>query len=70
MACRRCGKMNARRSRRRGVRERLLSLVGFYPYRCNGCDLRYYAWGAAQQQAPALPAKIEPRRDEEPATPA
>jgi len=40
--CPRCASSNLRRSRRRGILERALSLAGRLPYRCRECDLRFY----------------------------
>jgi len=40
--CPRCGSYRVRRSRRRGLREKLiLPLVGRLPYRCEDCDKRF-----------------------------
>ena len=40
--CPRCGSTNVRRSRRRGLLERvLLRLLGLRPYRCEDCDERF-----------------------------
>jgi hypothetical protein len=40
MRCPRCQTTNTRRSARRGL-ETLLSWVGFWPFRCERCDLRF-----------------------------
>lgn len=40
--CPHCGSKHLHRSRRRGLRERLvLPLVGVLPYRCEDCDRRF-----------------------------
>jgi hypothetical protein len=39
--CPKCKTDGAHRSHRRGVKERLASLVAFYPYRCLQCDHRF-----------------------------
>lgn len=41
--CPACGSNETRRSRRRGARERLLSLGGIYPYVCKNCRKRFWA---------------------------
>ncbi len=43
MHCPRCKRESSRRSRRRGLHEYLLSLVGVYPWRCGDCGRRFYA---------------------------
>ena len=42
--CPRCKKDLVRRSHRRGLVEFLGSLIGLYPYRCDGCDYRFLAF--------------------------
>ena len=42
--CPRCGKSFARRSHRQGLKERLLSLVSLYPFRCQVCANRFRAF--------------------------
>src|SRR5437867_8776734 len=46
--CPRCQKGFVRRSKRRGVYEHSVSLLYFYPYRCQLCTHRFVAlrWGA------------------------
>jgi predicted HAD superfamily Cof-like phosphohydrolase len=39
--CPQCGKSFVRRSRRQGLKERLLSLVYLYPFRCQVCAYRF-----------------------------
>ena len=42
--CPRCGKSFARRSHRQGLKERLLSLLYLYPFRCQVCANRFRAF--------------------------
>ena len=42
--CPRCHQEAARRSRRSGVRDRLLGLAHFYPFRCQLCTTRFRAF--------------------------
>jgi predicted HAD superfamily Cof-like phosphohydrolase len=42
--CPRCGKSFVRRSHRQGLKERLLSLVSLYPFRCQVCANRFRAF--------------------------
>ena len=44
MRCPRCGKSFVRRSHRKGLKERLLSLVYLYPFRCQVCANRFRAF--------------------------
>ena len=44
MRCPRCGKSFVRRSHRQGLKERLLSLVYLYPFRCQVCANRFRAF--------------------------
>jgi len=39
--CRYCNALKAVRSRRRGPAERLISVFGYYPYRCGHCKRRF-----------------------------
>ncbi|HVP50883.1 MAG TPA: hypothetical protein VMT05_02155 [Terriglobales bacterium] len=44
-----------RRSRHRRVWERLLGLLTVRPYRCHGCNFRFYAWwGLERRSVPRL----------------
>ncbi|MGD0515734.1 MAG: hypothetical protein ABSA29_20710 [Terriglobales bacterium] len=40
--CPRCASSTIRRSRRRSLRDRVMSLLSYLPYRCDECDLRFY----------------------------
>lgn len=47
--CPRCHSYDVHRSRRRGFVERyLLPLILKRPYRCDGCNSRYYGYALAQ----------------------
>jgi uncharacterized protein with PIN domain len=41
--CPRCSSELVRRSRRRNLRDRVMSLFSRLPYRCDECDLRFYS---------------------------
>jgi hypothetical protein len=41
MLCPKCKTDSAHRSHRRGAVERLVSVFGYYPYRCAGCKHRF-----------------------------
>jgi hypothetical protein len=43
--CPACASDSVRRSARRGLWERLLSVIAIYPYRCNECNRRFVARG-------------------------
>lgn len=43
MLCPDCKSAVCRRSRRRGVRDRILSVFGFLPWRCGTCESRFMA---------------------------
>ena len=44
MICPKCSSMNTDRSHRRGfVETHVISLFGFYPHRCLGCERRFMA---------------------------
>jgi hypothetical protein len=45
--CPQCHSANIHRSSRRGMREKIISVVSFYPYRCHKCEKRFYARRAA-----------------------
>lgn len=41
--CPKCGSTHIRRSQRRGFVERWLSLLlGYFPFRCDTCERRFY----------------------------
>ncbi len=44
MLCPNCRSTVCRRSRRRGLRDNLLSLTGLRPWRCRVCQSRFFAW--------------------------
>jgi predicted nucleic acid-binding Zn ribbon protein len=41
MLCTKCQTDSAHRSHRAGLRDRLASLAGYYPYRCRNCGSRF-----------------------------
>ncbi len=45
LICPQCGSHDARRSRRRNVWERAISLLGYLPYRCRDCRTRFFRLG-------------------------
>ena len=45
MRCPKCKIDSGSRSRRAGPLERLLGIVGYYPYRCQGCSHRFRSFG-------------------------
>jgi hypothetical protein len=47
--CPACASDSVRRSARRGLWERLLSVIAIYPYRCNACNRRFVARGRQRQ---------------------
>jgi len=54
MVCRKCHEAELYRMKRKGfLRGRILSLLGFYPWRCNGCGYQglYRARGEAHRTA-------------------
>jgi hypothetical protein len=42
MKCKGCGGTKIRRSHRAHPLEKALGLLGYYPYRCDGCDARFF----------------------------
>ena len=46
MICPACHSDSPRRSRRRSVGDYLVGVTLLRPWRCRGCDLRFYAWSA------------------------
>jgi len=55
MLCTKCQTDSAHRSHRVGLRERLASLVGYYPYRCRTCGSRFLRLRRPDPE-PATPA--------------
>ena len=41
MLCSKCQSDSAHRSHRVGIKEHLVALAGFYPYRCRACGTRF-----------------------------
>ena len=52
--CPKCKHNTADRSHRKGVMERLAHLVGYSPYRCHECNLRFLSFRFSA--APEIPA--------------
>ena len=44
MICPRCQGESCRRSRRRGFSDIIFTIFGLRPWRCRGCEERFYAW--------------------------
>ena len=59
LVCPKCSREVVRRSKRIGVVEQIISLAYIYPFRCEGCDRRFWAlqWGVRY-------AKVLRRRSE------
>jgi hypothetical protein len=47
MICPQCRSERCNRSRRQGVRDHTLGVLGLRPWRCEHCNRRFYAWLAA-----------------------
>ncbi len=47
MICPKCGKSTAHRSHR-SFRDRIISWLGFKPYRCRDCNHRFYAYRSGE----------------------
>jgi transposase-like protein len=54
MQCPHCGSSTVRRSRRRGLRDRVASWLSRWPYRCESCYFRF--WADRRQPHPSRPA--------------
>jgi hypothetical protein len=53
--CPQCRTRHVRRSRHRRVWEKLLGLLTIRPYRCHGCNFRFFAWwGWEKRSLPRL----------------
>ena len=62
LTCPRCGASEPRRSHRRGGLERLLSYVGWYPFRCTTCQYRFRARWPEGQEASGQSATMRRER--------
>jgi len=51
-SCPCCASLNCRRSLRRGERDFFRRLVGKFPWRCQGCGARFYAWKRSLGERP------------------
>ena len=47
--CPACASSSVKRSIRRGLWERLKSVIAIYPYRCSECNCRFFARGQQRQ---------------------
>jgi transposase-like protein len=55
--CPRCGSNLVRRSRRRGMFERIMCALGLIsPFRCEDCDYRYFRFRSSQAHQAHRPA--------------
>ena len=55
MQCPKCKIGNAHRSHRAGLKERLTSIVGYVPYRCRDCGLRFLSFRYSSPDPVAKP---------------
>ena len=56
MQCPKCKTDHAHRSHRAGLKERLASIVGYVPYRCRECGLRFLSFRYSSPEPVATPA--------------
>jgi transposase-like protein len=63
MICPKCKSDHAHRSHRKGVRERLASLLAYHPYRCRQCGKRFlqFRYGVPRSAAEATSVEREIR---------
>jgi|SRR5258708_29321948 hypothetical protein len=57
MLCPKCKTDNAHRSHRAGLRERFTSIVGYVPYRCRDCSLRFLSFRHSRPDPAATPVR-------------
>jgi hypothetical protein len=57
MLCPKCQTDNVHRSHRAGLRERLTSIVGYVPYRCRDCNLRFLNFSYSLPNPVATPLR-------------
>jgi hypothetical protein len=62
MMCPKCKTDSAHRSHRTGLRERLSSIMGYYPYRCRQCKHRFLGLRHSLPE-PASPATRSVERE-------
>jgi hypothetical protein len=59
MFCPKCKTDHAHRSHRKGVKERLASLLAYHPYRCRECGLRFLQFRYAVPRGAGEPTSTE-----------
>ena len=68
LVCTSCGSKLIRRSMRRTMKDRLMSLLGKWPYRCQMCNTRFFGpqdpLSLAKENAPS-PEELEMLEEEE-----
>jgi len=56
ISCPNCGSLLIYRSRKRGILEHVLSkLIFVHPFRCEGCDDRFFRWSLHEKPIPPRP---------------
>jgi hypothetical protein len=54
ISCPNCGSLLIYRSRKKGILEHVLSKSIFvHPFRCEGCDSRFFRWSLREKPIPA-----------------
>ena len=59
LLCGKCKSTDVRRSHRTGLLERAYALAGYYPYRCHGCQHRFYLPRKSNGSSPQSERRIE-----------
>lgn len=59
--CQSCGSAQIRRAHREGVRDKLRSLAGSYPYHCHQCRARFFLYAESLPRS-TQPTTIQPAR--------
>ena len=63
ISCPNCGSLLIYRSRKKGILEHVLSKIIFvHPFRCEGCDSRFFRWSLREKRIPPRPMrnKLDP----------
>jgi predicted RNA-binding Zn-ribbon protein involved in translation (DUF1610 family) len=56
ISCPNCGSLLIYRSRKKGILEHVLSKIIFvHPFRCEGCDTRFFRWSVHEKPIPPRP---------------
>ena len=56
ISCPNCGSLLIYRSRKKGILEHVLSKIIFvHPFRCEGCDSRFFRWSLHEKPIPHRP---------------